>query len=224
MSNSNLCGRCCQLGCQSKLKPLQTKTNCYYCKKSILCLLENNNILNKRINNMEQNTKETPMETIDSKCRSVVKKLTVSQDQLLKKIATFEHGLQREPMTSEQQDKLFEALCKAKAKMNVDFEKTGTSNRGYFATYSDLVHHAKPLLAAEGIDIIHEPIERENQDFLKTTITHTSGQWRSSVCAIRPNFEKGSMASNHAYAGALTSMKRYVYAALLNLHTGGDKE
>ncbi len=184
---------------------------------------------------MVQTTKDTSSvmsaETIDSKCRAAVKQLTVNRDELLKKIATLEQtmheatvSLTQEAMASDQQDQLFAALCKAKSKMNVDFEKTGTSNRGYFATYPDLVHHAKPFLAAEGVDIIHEPIERGNQDFLKTTVTHVSGQWRSSICAIRPDYEKGIKSPNQAYAAALTSMKRYVYAALLNLHTGGDKE
>jgi hypothetical protein len=176
-------------------------------------------------------SKEASQETIDIKCRSAVKQINVSQENLSKKIDALETtldgiatALKQEPLASEQQDKLFEALCKAKAKMTVDFEKTGTSNRGYFATYPDLVHHAKPFLAAEGIDIIHEPIEQGNRDFLKTTVTHASGQWRSSICAIRPDYEKGIKSPNQAYAAALTSMKRYVYAALLNLHTGGDKE
>jgi hypothetical protein len=130
----------------------------------------------------------------------------------------------QEPISSEHQDKLFEALCKAKEKMSVEFEKTGNSNRGCFATYPDLVYHARPFLALQGLDIIHEPLERENQDFLKTTIIHSSGQWRSSICAIRPDFEKGNKAPIQEYASALTSMKRYVYAAILNLHTGGEKD
>ena len=174
--------------------------------------------------NQKESLKETPLETVDLKCRTAVKKLVAEQEELLKKIAALEQAVKQEPIASEHQDKLFEALGKAKSKMTVDFEKTGSSNRGYFATYPDLVHHAKPFLAAEGIDIIHEPIERGNQDLLKTTVTHVSGQWRSSTCAIRPDFEKGSNSPIQAYAGALTSMKRYVYAALLNLHTGGDKE
>jgi ERF superfamily len=128
-----------------------------------------------------------------------------------------------EPMSSEAQDQLFGALAKAKAKMNPDFEKTGSSNRGAYATYADLVIHARPLLAEEGLDIIHEPIERGNEDYLKTTIIHSSGQWRSSMCALRPDYEKAGPALQ-AYGSALTSMKRYVYAAILNLHTGGDKE
>lgn len=183
------------------------------------------------VQNTKETLKETLPETIDSKCRLAVKHLVAGQDDLQKKVVALEQALDKpvdstkqEPMASEQQDKLFEALCKAKAKMTVDFEKTGTSNRGYFATYPDLVHHAKPFLAAEGVDIIHEPIERGNLDFLKTTVSHVSGQWRSSICAIRPDYEKGIKSPNQAYAAALTSMKRYVYAALLNLHTGGDKE
>lgn len=203
---------------------------------SQLAFNTNNNtpdkLTNKGLKNMVQNTKEalkeTSSETIDSKCRLVIKQVLASQDDLLKRITALESAIDKsikqEPMTSEHQDKLFEALCKAKAKMTVGFEKTGTSNRGYFATYPDLVHHAKPFLTAEGIDIIHEPIERGNLDFLKTTVSHVSGQWRSSICAIRPDFEKGIKSPSQAYAAALTSMKRYVYAALLNLHTGGDKE
>ncbi|KKQ49830.1 MAG: hypothetical protein US69_C0002G0105 [candidate division TM6 bacterium GW2011_GWF2_38_10] len=172
-----------------------------------------------------------PQEIIDIKCRSAVKNITSTYESLQKKIAmleesiaTFQTSQSAEKMTSDSQNELFAALCKAKAKMTVDFEKTGTSNRGYFATYSDLVAHAKPFLAAEGIDIIHEPITHGIHDFLKTTVTHSSGQWRSSVCAIRPDLEKGIKSPSQAYAAALTSMKRYVYAAILNLHTGGDKD
>ncbi|MFH1831744.1 MAG: ERF family protein [bacterium] len=188
------------------------------------------------VQNIKEVSKEIQPEIIDLKCRSAIKNLLASQDDLVKKIARLEVALtdlnnsissmniKQEPMSSEHQDKLFEALCKAKAGMTVNFEKTGSSNRGYFATYPDLVHHAKSFLAEQGVDIIHEPIESGNQDYLRTTVTHVSGQWRSSICAIRPDFERGSSSPNQAYAAALTSMKRYVYGAILNLHTGGDKE
>ena len=125
---------------------------------------------------------------------------------------------------SEQQDQLFTALCRAKSNIKPDFEKTGYSNRGSSATLPDMVYHTGPALYAEGLEILQEPVERGNYDYLKTTITHSSGQWRSSVCAIRPDYEKGSSSGLQCYASALTSMKRYVYGAILNLHTGGDKE
>lgn len=125
---------------------------------------------------------------------------------------------------SESQDQLFAALCRAKINIKPDFEKTGTSNRGSSATLPDMVYHTGPALYAEGLVIIQEPIERGDYDYLKTTITHSSGQWRSSTCAIRPDYNKGGTSAIQAYASALTSMKRYVYGAILNLHTGGDKE
>ena len=126
-------------------------------------------------------------------------------------------------MCSAEQDQLFTALCNAQANIKPDFEKTGSSHKASSATLPDMVFHTGPALYAEGLKILQEPIEKGEFDYLKTTITHKSGQWRSSICAIRPDYAKGS-AGLQAYGGALTSMKRYVYGALLNLHTGGDKE
>ena len=127
-------------------------------------------------------------------------------------------------MSSAEQDQLFDALSRAKANIKPDFEKTGSSSRGSSATLPDMVFHTGPALYAEGLEIIQEPIEKGKCDYLKTTITHKSGQWRSSICAIRPDYAKGGNSSLQAYGAALTSMKRYVYGAILNLHTGGDKE
>lgn len=174
---------------------------------------------------MEEPVKQT--EIIDALCRDVVKNINKSVfeqkakvDFLTEAYKDFYQRLEKEPTSSEDQSLLFEALCKAKADMKVDFEKTGNiTNRGAYATYPDLVHYAKPFLVANGLDIIHEPIEKGDKDYLKTTITHASGQWRSSYCAIKPDYSKNT-SPLQAYGGALTSMKRYVYAAILNLHTG----
>ena len=174
------------------------------------------NVPDKQINFTDDITK------LNDRLSAMGKFIAKNNQDIIEKIETLSFFNQIEH--SESQDQLFAALCKAKANMKVDFEKTGNSNRGGYATYSDLVYHARPFLSAEGVDIIHEPIERGNYDFLKTTVTHKSGQWRSSNCAIRPDFEKGSSPANQLYGSALTSMKRYVYAAILNLHTGGDKE
>ena len=138
-------------------------------------------------------------------------------------ISKLDSSTKNESMCSEQQDKLFAALINAKSEMSVEFEKTGKSHRpGLYATYGDLVHFAKPFLKTHGLDIIQEPIEAGDSDLLKTTIIHSSGQWRSSVCAVRPDYSQ-PQAPIQAYASALTSMKRYAYAAILNLHSGGDK-
>jgi hypothetical protein len=127
-----------------------------------------------------------------------------------------------EPQSSEHQDQLFTAFCKAKSNISVDFETTGKSARpGGSASYKDLVHHTRPFLAAECIDIIQEPFIANDRDYLKTTITHGSGQWRSSVSAIRPDFGK-NLDPNQLYGSALSYQKRYTYASILNLHTGGD--
>lgn len=170
---------------------------------------------------------ENNIETIDSLCRETVKSIHKGLMENRARIDYLEELLQKaikpdEPEHSPEQNLLFEALGKAKASMPVDFEKTGEiSNRGTYAKYPDLVHFAKAYLEKFDIDVIHEFIERDKSDLMKTTITHKSGQWRSSICALRIEYSK-QQDPNQAYQDCVTRMKKTVYAGILNLHTGGD--
>jgi hypothetical protein len=179
---------------------------------------------------MEQNqtvsNQETNASVVDTLCRDVVKKLNQTIFEQAAQIKSLQDSVtelnfKKEEEHSPNQNLLFEALTKAKADLKVEnLEKTGSGNRGSYATYIDLVYHARPFLTAYGLDIIHEPVEKNDKDFLKTTISHHSGQWRSSTCALRIDY-KGPIANLHqAYGSALTYMKKYVYASILNLHTG----
>jgi hypothetical protein len=173
-------------------------------------------------------------QTIDSTCRDVVKTLnkTVSDqrnklDETIKDIQdlddkiNFIGDLYKELLSkssSPEQDKLFDALLKAKVALGTNIEKTSSGNWGSYANFPDLVYYAKPILAKFGIDIILEPIVILDHDCLKATISHTSGQWRSSISAIRPDY-KPAQDPNQSYGSALTYMKKYVYASLLNLQS-----
>lgn len=131
----------------------------------------------------------------------------------------------REITQTAEQDKLTAALAKAKDEMaKVMIEKTGhRKDTGSYATVDDLRLFIDPILSKYGLTFVTEPIERGTEDFLRSKLSHDSGQWNSSVSRIRVNYN-GERDPLQAYGKALTYMKKYVYGAYFMIHTGGEKE
>jgi len=128
-----------------------------------------------------------------------------------------------EETQSKEQDKLLAALSKCLGEMHaVEIERTGSGNRGNYATLTDLTIFAMPFITKNGLSFRMEPIEKDDQDYMRSVLGHSSGQWASSKCKIRPDFAKESDA-NQAYGKSLTYMKKYVFGAYFNLHTGSEK-
>jgi hypothetical protein len=79
-----------------------------------------------------------------------------------------------------------------------------------------------PFIAKYGLSFRMEPIEKGDSDYLRSVLGHSSGQWTSSTCKIRPDY-KANTDPNQEYGKSLTYMKKYVFGAYFNLHTGSEK-
>jgi len=103
-----------------------------------------------------------------------------------------------------------------------DMERTGSGNRGNYATLTDLTIFAMPFIEKNGLSFRMEPVEKNGEDYLRSVLGHSSGQWNSSVCKITVNY-KSNPDLLQAYGAALTYMKKYVFGAYFVLHTGSEK-
>ena len=121
------------------------------------------------------------------------------------------------------QDKLLAAFSKCLGEMHrAEMERTGAGNRGNYATLTDLTIFAMPFIEKNGLSFRMEPIEKDDCDYLRSVLGHASGQWTSSTCKIRPDYEKAAD-PNQAYGKSLTYMKKYIFGAYFSLHTGSEK-
>jgi hypothetical protein len=182
---------------------------------------------------MEENKQEV-QEIVDSLARDVIKKLNTANFEQKTKIDYISNALEEmrnalkdaivEETQSKEQDKLFAALSKCLGEMNkTDMERTGSGNRGNYATLTDLTVFAMPLLAKYELCFRMEPIEKNNQDYLRSVLGHSSGQWNSSTCKITVDYKTSGTDPLQAYGKALTYMKKYVFGAYFGLHTGSEK-
>lgn len=170
-------------------------------------------------------------EIIDILAREALKRVSASLAEIKAKIdflALENEKLRnstKEATQSIEQGLLLEALAAAKMEMSSsNIERSGyIQNRGSYATLDDIREFVDPILSKYGLSFRVEPIEKNNEDYLTAYLGHKSGQWYSSTCKIKPDYNKSSDALQ-AYGKALTSMKRYVYGAYFMLHTGGEKE
>ena len=175
-------------------------------------------------------------EIIDSNCRDAVKiintKLTQFNlesnskiDYVTAKLEDVERKLKAaivEESGSKEQDKLLAALSKCLGDMSkADMERTGAGNRGNYATLTDLTIFAMPILEKHGLSFRMEPIEKNDGDYLRSVLGHSSGQWNSSICKITVDY-KNAQDANQAYGKALSYMKKYVFGSYFCIHTGKE--
>lgn len=186
---------------------------------------------------MDEEVLTQPKEIIDSNCRDAVKiintKLVQNNlessakiDYISNKLEDIERKLKAaiiEESGSKEQDKLLAALSKCLGEMSkADMERTGSGNRGNYATLTDLTIFAMPFIEKHGLSFRMEPIEKNDGDYLRSVLGHSSGQWNSSVCKINVDY-KNTPDALQAYGKALTYMKKYVFGAYFVLHTGSEK-
>ena len=182
------------------------------------------------------------IEIVDIKCRDSVKIVNETAKQAVKnnleysakieyisaKLEDIERKLNAaivEEAGSKEQDKLLSALSKCLGEMHgseSSVERTGHSHKGNSATLTDLADFAMPFLANNGLSFRMEPIEKDDSDYLRSVLGHSSGQWNSSICKIRPDY-KANSDPNQEYGKSLTYMKKYVFGAYFDLHTGSEK-
>lgn len=111
-------------------------------------------------------------------------------------------------------DQLASALAKAQGSFKV--AGAGSINpyfKNKYETLTDVVEASRESLAANGLAVIQrlEPNE-DGQLLLYTMLTHSSGQWISSVVRIVP-----SKSDVQSFASYVIYMRRQAYAALVGV-------
>jgi ERF superfamily len=122
-------------------------------------------------------------------------------------------------MQSENIDKLAEALAKAQGEFPV-LEKKSQAHNYKYADLAETISATQDPLSKNGLSISHE-IVLDEPPFLKTTLMHSSNQWKDTPV---PLFFKadGRINQMQAFGSAVTYAKRYAIGCLLNL--AADKE
>lgn len=122
---------------------------------------------------------------------------------------------------SEGLDKLYAALAKAQLEMNP--AKTGSSNPFFKSKYADLasiVKASRGVLGANGLSVIQRIIRTGSAGMtLFTRLCHSSGQWIESSMTVNP--PKQDIQSLGSY---LTYLRRYMYAAIVGVVASGEDD
>lgn len=125
-----------------------------------------------------------------------------------------------ENIQSEQTNELFTALSKAQDEMEI--ARKDSTNPFFKSKYADLqsvVGSSRPCLSKNGLSVIHILQQEEQNTYMITQLSHSSGQYIRSKVKLSP--QKQDVQSLGSY---ITYMKRYCYAALVGVVTGDDDD
>jgi len=111
------------------------------------------------------------------------------------------------------------ALSKAQGEYpQIGFNRENPYFKNKYADFNSIVRAIKPTLSKNGLSVTQQTIITEQGvTILSTKLRHTSGQWIETKARILP-----TKSDAQSYASSLTYMKRYSYAALLNITTSDD--
>jgi hypothetical protein len=121
--------------------------------------------------------------------------------------------------TSTETQALFEALAKAQAQMGTaQFDAKNPHYRSSYASLSSVLGAILPSWNEHGLSLMQHPHFDGQLVSLTTIVTHASGQWMKSVCAV-PIGKRGDA---HALGSAISYLRRYSAAAVSGLIQGDD--
>jgi hypothetical protein len=92
-------------------------------------------------------------------------------------------------LSSEYTDLLTQALCKAKPEIKA-IKKNAKGNFGSYATLDEVIDATLAPLAKHGLDLNSQTMVVGDQEWLVTTLKHTSGQFQRSINVLRANPSK----------------------------------
>src|SRR4051812_18354225 len=123
-------------------------------------------------------------------------------------------------LCSDQTDKLIEALAVAAQTFGVVVkDRENTHFRSKYASLDALQTATRTPLAANGL-IVAQLIRSSAQAIaLHTRLAHVSGQWMQSVVPL-----SGAAKGPQVFGSELTFLKRYLYAAILNISADEDDD
>jgi hypothetical protein len=169
----------------------------------------------------------TSMRTINTKFFDYTTKadhVSIKFEELLTKVKELETKLAAATLEKPESDKLdilYTALAAAKKDMvgkaperNAQGQRD-TGNKSY-AKVDAMRSFVDEHLAPHGLAFTMDPITKENIDYLRCTLSHTSGQFKSWYKETRTYTEVGWQ----AYSKALTYDKRVIYGAVFGIDSG----
>jgi len=98
-------------------------------------------------------------------------------------------------------------------------EEKDTAQYGNFADLSRVLSTVNPVLAANGLAVVHTTKVVEGKNVLITNLLHTSGETITSEMLL-PNNTGGGGNPMHKEGGAITYCRRYSLLAILGLNAG----
>ena len=121
---------------------------------------------------------------------------------------------------SDKIDQLATALSKAVAKIpNVPKKGKNPHFRSTYMVLDDVLDAVKPVLGEHGLTIMQFPISKDGDVGVETMLCHSSGQWVSSVLAIKP-----SKPVAQEVGSIITYFRRYGIGSILNIATEDDDD
>lgn len=122
--------------------------------------------------------------------------------------------------SSENTDKLFEALAQAQGEL-ANPKKNRKANAGKFsysyADIADVTEAVRPVLAKHGLSFLQPTFMDGNALMIETQIAHSSGQWVSSTYPVC------TMGGDHQSMGsAMTYARRYALCSMLGIAADDD--
>ena len=102
-----------------------------------------------------------------------------------------------------------------------------TSGSPYTFAYAPLeviMASIKKPLAKYGLALVQTVISGEGGDFIRTTLTHDSGEWLAGDTPIYVRPDKNGVVTAQAYGSGITYARRYGVSSLLCLSTDEDDD
>ena len=127
-------------------------------------------------------------------------------------------------MKSEKIDQLGVALAKAQGEMpTVPMNAVNPFLKNKYADLAEMIKVASPILARNGLSISQQPVTKDGQIGVTTTLVHASGQWIEDTITLPLGDEKGKSLAQVA-GSIITYLRRYSYGAIVGLATDEDTD
>jgi hypothetical protein len=132
--------------------------------------------------------------------------ITMLHDQMKTPVATWQ------PRSSELNE-LFAALAKAQGEMKFAGKEGESHSNRKHSTMEDMCNASRPALAKYGLSVKYDTdFDNDRNEFLITTLGHSSGQYISSRMYLRTEEDTVCKIFQQARGAAMTYVKRYSYS------------
>lgn len=139
------------------------------------------------------------------------------------------------PRQSENVTDLIKSLIKAKGEFRSVYKEKKNSNIGYkYSSLENIFAMTDPVLLSNDMTIVQATEPRDGDQFIRTSLYHSSGQWITSYLKIVPEpavLRKGEVptsvpkpVTNQDIGKSLTYMRRYAVMSLLGISFSDEED